>query len=206
MTDALHAQALADKARVRAAVAARLDVLSPEQRAERDRRIRARAHDLPELRGARTILAYAPLLDEVDLWPLIETLRAQGNRLAFARVHPLTHRLTAHAVRDPATELAPGHYGLREPSARAPRVAAAALDAVLVPGRAFTAQGARVGRGGGYYDRFLARCPATRIAFAYAEQIFEALPCEAHDLGVHVVVTSRAAHRAPAQAPQSFRP
>ncbi|WP_208294102.1 5-formyltetrahydrofolate cyclo-ligase [Ilumatobacter fluminis] len=64
-------------------------------------------------------------------------------------------------------------------------------DVVVVPGLGFTADGARLGRGGGWYDRFLARRRADCVAIGvcFAEQLVDELPVEDHDVAVDVVVT-----------------
>ena len=65
------------------------------------------------------------------------------------------------------------------------------VDFILVPGLAFTEDGARLGRGGGYYDRLLASCPGRtrRIGVCFAAQIVSALPIEPHDQRVERVIT-----------------
>ena len=67
----------------------------------------------------------------------------------------------------------------------------AALDLVIVPGLAFTADGRRLGQGGGHFDRFLLRLrpDCVTIGVGYAEQLVADLPIEAHDVRVHHVVT-----------------
>ena len=68
----------------------------------------------------------------------------------------------------------------------------ASLDVIVVPGVAFDRSGARLGRGGGYYDGFLAGLPGSRpvrVALAFDAQIVEGVPMEAHDQRVHVIVT-----------------
>ena len=64
-------------------------------------------------------------------------------------------------------------------------------DVVVVPGLAFTAAGARLGQGGGWYDRILAdvRPECTTVGVCFAEQVLDALPIEPHDVSVDVVVT-----------------
>ena len=72
-----------------------------------------------------------------------------------------------------------------------PPVDPALVDLILVPGLAFTRDGARLGRGGGYYDRLLANCPprTRRIGVCFAAQIVATLPVEAHDQCVERVIT-----------------
>jgi 5-formyltetrahydrofolate cyclo-ligase len=65
------------------------------------------------------------------------------------------------------------------------------IDVILVPGLAFTRLGQRLGRGGGYYDRYLASLPAKtlKIGVCFGFQIVDALPTESHDQAVAAVVT-----------------
>ena len=67
----------------------------------------------------------------------------------------------------------------------------ASLDVVVVPGLAFTADGRRLGQGGGHYDRFLPRLrPECRtVGAAFAEQVVDDLPTEPHDVRLDLVVT-----------------
>jgi 5-formyltetrahydrofolate cyclo-ligase len=67
------------------------------------------------------------------------------------------------------------------------------LDVVLVPGLAFTADGRRLGQGGGHYDRFLARLSprCVTIGICFHEQLVDDLPIEPHDVLVRLVVTDR---------------
>ena len=86
----------------------------------------------------------------------------------------------------------PWHPQIREHSHAAARlVPPAEIDAILVPGLAFTKQGHRLGRGGGFYDRYLAQLPATtlKIGVCFAVQLVEALPSEPHDQRMNAVVT-----------------
>lgn len=93
-------------------------------------------------------------------------------------------------------ELAPGILGILEPKIELRnlsdrKVKPAEIELVLVPGLGFDKNGGRVGRGKGYYDRFLARLPfeTLKIALAFDFQLFPEVPMEAHDVRLDAVVT-----------------
>jgi 5-formyltetrahydrofolate cyclo-ligase len=118
------------------------------------------------------------------LWPA-----ACGKRLCYPRVDAAG--LQFHHVHYSA-ELAAGRWGLREPDpSRATLIGLAEIDLLLVPGVAFTGAGARLGRGGGYYDRLLVdpRLLAPRFGVCFDLQIVTSLPTEPHDQPVDRVVT-----------------
>jgi len=157
---------------------------------------RAAAHELSlillslsELAGARAILAYAALPNELDPAPAIWRLRKRGVRIAYPRIEA-PGVLGMHFV-DHEMELVPGPFGLAQPSEHAPHVSHAVIDAVIIPGVAFDEQGTRLGYGGGYYDRLLPmmRPECMRIGIAFDEQVLSHIPTEEHDACVDVLVT-----------------
>ncbi len=105
----------------------------------------------------------------------------------------LEKRLQLSEVRNPATELAPGAFGVREPVRKAFRpVPARELDLVLVPGLAFDRFGHRLGHGHGYFDRFLARIPkeTPTVGLAFGFQVLDRLPTTSHDFAVQTILTA----------------
>jgi 5-formyltetrahydrofolate cyclo-ligase len=75
----------------------------------------------------------------------------------------------------------------------------AIVDVVVVPGTAFTLDGHRLGQGGGWYDRFLARLGprCTKIGVGFSPQLVDSLPVEEHDVQLDLVVTDQATVQAP---------
>jgi 5-formyltetrahydrofolate cyclo-ligase len=186
-----------DKAEIRKRILAAREALAPSLRREYAERITPCLTALPGYRAARCVMAYVGFGAEFDTAALIADVLARGKSLVLPRVERAERALALYAVRDPATELAPGVWGIREPrpdlcAAAAPQ----AVDFVLVPGVAFTARCERLGYGGGYYDRLIPRFagrPAL-VAAAYSLQIVPALPVSATDRSVDLVVTENAAH------------
>jgi 5-formyltetrahydrofolate cyclo-ligase len=140
---------------------------------------------------ARTIMLYLPLPGEADCTPLVERCLAAGCTVGVPVVD-WTQREMAIAI---VTSLDPSGIETDQHGVRVPRSAATlsidAVDLVIVPGLAFDLECRRLGRGGGFYDRFLPRLPARThtIGLAFDVQIVDQLPVAPHDAAVHAVAT-----------------
>ena len=136
--------------------------------------------------AVRMLMAYWPLNDEVDVRQLLDVLVAQGVTVLLPRVVSETAmELRCYTGR---TDLAVGAFGIMEPVGEV-FVDYAAIDIALVPGMAFDAQGRRLGRGRGYYDRFLATLPSIyKIGVCFDFQKVEEVPSDEHDVAVDSVV------------------
>ena len=160
--------------------------LSPEERADRSRRIAERAARLPLVQQAAVVALYAPLGTEVDALELARLLGPA--RAVYPRAIPGSRHLEfAHCA---PRELVRGPLGAREPPPSAPAVDAASIGCVVLPGIGFSADGYRLGRGGGYYDATLrGMLGARRLALAFDVQLLDELPLEPHDARLDAVVT-----------------
>lgn len=167
----------------------RLGALDPEARGARSRRLVQCLASLPEWKTARSVLLFAPLPAEPDLDILWAAGHLADKRCAYPRVEG--ERLTVFEV-TALTRLVAGPWSLREPPRQSGTpLSPAGFDVVLVPGLAFTKDGKRLGRGGGYYDRLLAETGSKprKIGCAFEFQILDDLPTEGHDAPVDDVVT-----------------
>jgi 5-formyltetrahydrofolate cyclo-ligase len=135
----------------------------------------------PEVRRAATLTAYVSVGTEPGTGPLLETLAALGKRVILPVVLP-DMDLDWGTWRG-STSLAPARYGLLEPVDRLGVDAIATADVVLVPGHAVSATGARLGQGGGCYDRALARVPVGTpvVCLLYDDEVGRDVPLDAHD-------------------------
>ena len=177
-----------EKAEARREVERRIAALTAEQRADASARIRQRIAELREYFRARTVMMFAAMPDEVDTLPIIEDALAAGKTVVLPHVGRGAGKMDARVVRDVARELVPGTFGIPEPR-DCPVADPDTIEFVLVPGRAFDRQGNRLGRGGGYYDRFLARIDAVRCGCVFAAQVLDAVPVEPHDVPLRIIVT-----------------
>ena len=132
------------------------------------------------------ILAYWPLPDEVDIRPLLDRLVSEGCTVLLPRVTGNEtmelRRFTSHS------DMQEGAFHIMEPVGPL-FTDYARISVGLIPGVAFDAAGHRLGRGRGYYDRFLSACPAfRRIGICFPFQHVPVVPSEPHDVLMHEVV------------------
>lgn len=138
----------------------------------------------PPPEGA-VVAGFAPMGDEIDVMPLLHALHRRGHRLALPVTTPRGQPLLFRAW-EPGGRLEAGRWGTSHPA----EPVEATPDFILVPLLAFDARGHRLGYGGGYYDRTLARLPhAFRLGVAYAGQQVEAVPADATDMPLHAIAT-----------------
>ena len=142
--------------------------------------------------NARTLLLYSALPDEVQINPLFDGLIAQGKTILLPRVVSDTDmELRLYTGAD---SLQPGAFGIMEPTGPL-YTDYAAIDVAVIPGMAFDADGHRLGRGKGYYDRFLPLIPrAYKIGLCFPWQLVDEVPSDAHDIMMDGVI-SQSAHQ-----------
>ena len=150
---------------MRAIVEQRRRIMTPEEVAEQSALIIAHLEKMSSFREARTILLYYPIHNEVDLRPLLTKYEGQKTFLL-----PVTHRHSME-VRpyDGEDMMRKGHYGVPEPQTATYK---GPIDLILVPGVVFDQHCHRIGRGGGYYDRFLRKqVHAKKVGVCYSFQL-----------------------------------
>jgi len=152
------------KEALRARMQEELEALDAEDRRGRSLQICNHVLELPVWKQARVVVVFEPFKYEPEITPLISDLQRRGAEIIAIL-----------------------------PSARSQHDVAifGPIDVVLVPGIAFTRSGARMGRGFGFFDRFLARraVSAIKVGLAFRFQIVESLPVESHDVELDLVVT-----------------
>lgn len=157
---------------------------------ERARALAAHLAAAPEIRNAVTVAAYVSVSSEPGTGPLLDALGAAGKRVILPLLQPDND--LDWALYAGSTGLRTARRGLLEPDGPAlGRDAIGSADAVLVPGLAVGSDGMRLGRGGGSYDRALARAvPGTFVCLLLnSEEVFDSVPHEDHDRPVSAVAT-----------------
>ncbi|HXR47024.1 MAG TPA: 5-formyltetrahydrofolate cyclo-ligase [Candidatus Limnocylindrales bacterium] len=143
----------------------------------------------PQLQSAHTILFFAPLPDEPDVWPLLEKLLPTKKICALPAFNSATRTYSARRVQNLTTDIAAGKFGIREPSASCVDIPLEKFDLILVPAVAFDWHGHRLGRGRGFYDQLLAKAHGIKCGVAFDAQMVKEIPAETHDVRVDFIVT-----------------
>ncbi len=173
-------------------IAAREKLPAPE-RLRLSRAVIGSVCELTAYRQAQTVLGYLNFGAELaaELW--VRQALADGKKVLLPRVNRASKHLDLYKVRDLQEDVAPGLWGIREPVIErcAREDALGTVDFILLPGVAFTRDGARLGYGGGFYDKLLARMPdrPALVAGAFTLQVVQEIPQETTDRKVEWLVT-----------------
>lgn len=178
------------KASIRAKVLARRDALAPEQRIEMSLAM-ADAGEALSFDPGTVIAGYLPIRSEPDLRPLLARLRERGARLCLPVVMDRETIVFRDFVR--GADLVKTGFGTSGPGEEAEVLDP---DLLLMPLSSFDARGNRLGYGAGHYDRAIARLRAkgkspALIGAAFSVQEVEALPADAHDVALDMILTEQ---------------
>ncbi|WP_267244009.1 5-formyltetrahydrofolate cyclo-ligase [Streptomyces sp. PR69] len=175
--------------------------LSPDEARAASADLSRHALALPELADAGTVAAYVSVGREPGTRVLLDALRDRGVRVLLPVLREDND--LDWAVYEGRQRLARARLGLLEPAGERLGVQAVLeAGAVLLPGLAVDMRGMRLGRGGGSYDRVLARLAAAGadpalVVLLYANEVVGRVPEEPHDHPVHAVVTPESVRRFP---------
>lgn len=174
---------VADKREIRRSVRAEIKNLSLRERESLSAQIFNKIEAIPEVQGASVIALFASLHDEPQTTKAIEHL-SREKRVVLPRI-----KGEDMDFYDIAEGLCEGAFGIMEPTATTP-IKPSEIDLMIVPGVAFTREGARLGRGKGFYDKYLSRegFRAYTIGVCYPCQVLDELPTEPHDRTLDRVV------------------
>jgi 5-formyltetrahydrofolate cyclo-ligase len=178
------------KREMRRNAAQRRDALSPQAREQAAMASAAHAEAIARLAGAVAVISpYRAIGSELASEPLEKELQAHGLTMALPVITQLGRPLAFRRF-EAGDVLAVRKWGIREPQESAPLVEP---DLMLLPLLAFDATGWRLGYGGGFYDRTLARLrarkPLIAIGFAFDEQEVDAVPHDAYDQRLDYVLS-----------------
>ncbi len=177
------------KTALRKSIIAVLNAMTAEARQEASHLVVTMLVDQSIWRNANSLLAYAPMPGEVNIWPLVKLALAEGKTTCLPRFNKATGLYEAARIGNPEGDLETARYGIREPRSHCPVWPLNRLDLILVPGIGFDPWGGRLGRGRGFYDKLLAATNGVRCGVAFDEQVVDRIPLESHDFQLDYTAT-----------------
>lgn len=167
-----------------------LDALAPEQLAAKSAAAAQRLVEQPEFARAEVLMVFLSLPTEVDTTPIVLRSWQLRKRVLAPKVSWEQRRMIPIEIRSLTEDLTRSELGVREPVSGLP-IPVSLIDLVIVPGLGFDGKGNRLGRGRGFYDRFLAHPEfrAVSCALAFEEQVTDDIPSEPLDRPVDMLVT-----------------
>jgi 5-formyltetrahydrofolate cyclo-ligase len=178
-----------EKAHVRKDIRDQLKALSMEQWQEWSGQITSRLMELADYKEASTVMVFLSFGREFDTGPIVRHALSMKKTVCAPKVDWQAWQMKPIRITRPE-DIFKDERGLPEPSG-GEVVDADQIDLILVPGIAFDAYGRRLGRGGGFYDKFLSRVDlrAVRLAPTFDFQVLAQVPCDVHDERVDIVLT-----------------
>lgn len=174
-----------NKQELRRTIRERKRAMTEEEIVERSNALAEKFYHTPAYQAASTIYGYLPYNQEVRTVPMLQRALDEGKRVAVPKVYGEEMRFI---YLEDLTQVSKGYAGIPEPIADAP-VAEDKQALVLMPGLAFDPQGHRIGYGGGFYDKFLAKEPHhPTLALCYEFQMQAHLDTEEFDIPVDTVL------------------
>lgn len=155
--------------------------------------IKAKLFKEEEFKKAKVVMFYVSLKDEVNTLTMVDEALEAGKRVCVPVIIKEEKRLIAGEIRSRQDDLEKQHFGIYQPKAgKVKEVALDDIDLVVVPGIAFDRKNVRLGRGHGYYDRFLSGLPkeTKAIGLAFDFQVVDHLPQDSHDIPVWKTITA----------------
>ncbi len=186
---------LEKKKALRKIIKVRVSAISANERRKREEILHNNLFSMPEFLDAKSVMLFANLPDEIDTFSLIDKCFAMGKKVYLPVING--DDMTACEFNG---EYQIGRYGIKEPSLLTPNsslfpnghqhvLTPNSIDFILVPGVAFSPNGYRLGRGKGYYDKFLSKYSNLfTVGVCFREQFYLDIPTEPHDIPMQRVL------------------
>ena len=178
-----------DKLQLRSMLLAQRRATPPEQRAAINTAIFRRVLDNEVYRAAGTLFVYWSTEDEIDTHAIIADALRQGKQVCVPKCLP-GHRMQPRRILS-ERDLTEESFGIAEPGLHCPPVLPTEIDLCIVPALACDRTGARLGYGGGFYDRFLPHTTAYCMVLCARERILPQLPVQPHDVRCNCIITDQ---------------
>jgi len=182
-----------DKKTLRSEILLQLRAQKEEDRSQKSRVIADRLFQLSEFKSANTVVLYASFDGEVETHTMIDQALREGKKVGLPKINVEKREITLFYIESLENDTLEGPFGILEPKEdKNKKIDHNVIDLVGVPGVAFDKNNNRLGRGGGYYDRFLSTLPShvSKVGLAFEFQILTQLPFEHHDVRLDHVLTN----------------
>ena len=180
------------KHRLRVKIKQVLSNIPAGQADEQSRRACHRLTQMPEFQNASTIMLYMPIQNEADCMPMADQAWKDGKTVLIPKINHPHRTMAAVRYNSPGTAMRQDQYGIREPI-EAQVQPVENIDLIVIPALACDRSGNRLGRGGGFYDRFLAQpaMKAITCSLVFDQQLLDNVPVETNDWPIDIVVTDK---------------
>ena len=181
-----------DKKRIRKMMKSFLKNMGVEERERRSRDVKEKLLSLGIYKKAKTVLFYASREDEVDTFSIMREALKASKRVLLPRIE--REDLRIYEIKNLDRDLEKGMYSIFQPKKNRPPVEnLKEIEVVVVPGLAFDREKNRLGRGKGYYDRFLKRLPpdTLKIGICFSFQLLDCLPHTSDDFKLDKIITDK---------------
>lgn len=175
------------KSKLRSELLIRRNSQTVSDKEKKDRAIFERLVNLPQFKASSEFFTYLSHGGEVSTDELIVRFfgkkkivvpKISGDEICLYELHE-------------ATQFEKGRFGIREPKVCLPKKEIEHIDLMIIPGIAFDLSGYRIGFGGGYFDKLLAKVHCNTIGLAYEFQIIDKVPTHSYDVPVSLIVTEK---------------
>ena len=181
------------KTKIRTRIKKLLRNQKEEERLRKSLVILEKLFALPEFQNSKTVLFYASFDGEVETFEMMKQAQKLGKKIVLPIIRLKERKIIPALIHDLTEDLEAGPFGIPQPRYDKTRsLNPTDFDLVIVPGVAFDKENSRLGRGQGYYDRFLETLPRRipTIGLAFDFQVVDRLPHQAHDVSVSYVMSN----------------
>ena len=181
------------KHKIRRHIKNKISLISELEKSRKSDIIKHKLFNEEEFKKAKVVMFYVSLKDEVSTLSIIDEAIKTGKRVCVPVIFKEDKRLIAGEIKDRSKDLEKQHFGIYQPrSGHVKEVPLKDIELVVVPGVAFDKNNVRLGRGHGYYDRFLSALSnnTKTIGLAFDFQVVDNLPKDSHDIPVSKIITA----------------
>ncbi|HOI77278.1 MAG TPA: 5-formyltetrahydrofolate cyclo-ligase [Methanofastidiosum sp.] len=178
------------KSELRARIKEEMANLDYAKKGIMDEKIRKTIYSLEEYCSANTIFTYVSKDKEVDTIDLITHSMILGKAVCVPLTKKEDNSLEIREIED-LRDLKIGNFDILEPNENTKSTNPEEIELLFIPGLAFGGRCERLGRGGGYFDRFLMSTRGLKVGLAYEFQVFDSLPIQKHDIKMDRIITNK---------------